>query len=57
MLNAGVLNDIVLQDLENNYAMIDKLNKNNADKIKRGELNKLINNPNDYTYTHQEIRP
>lgn len=47
-LNAGISKDVVIQDLENNYKMIDKLNGNNADKIASGELEILI-------YSRKEI--
>ena len=41
-MNAGISKDVVMQDLENNYKMIDKLNENNADKIRNGELDELV---------------
>ena len=36
-----------MQDLENNYKMIDKLNENNADKIRNGELDELVYSKDD----------
>lgn len=47
-IKAGVSRDVVIQDLENNYKMIDKLNRNNADKIASGNLESL-------TYSRKEI--
>ena len=46
-LNAGISKDVVMQDLENNYKMIDKLNENNADKIRNGELDELVYSKDD----------
>ena len=47
-LNAGISKDVVMQDLANNYKMIDKLNGNNVDKIASGELEIL-------SYSREEI--
>lgn len=46
-MNAGISKDVVMQDLENNYKMIDKLNENNADKIRNGELDELVYSKDD----------
>ncbi len=46
-LNADISKDVVMQDLENNYKMIDKLNENNADKIRNGELDELVYSKDD----------
>lgn len=40
-LNAGISKEVVMQDLENNYKMIDKLNQISADKIEAGDLPEL----------------
>ena len=47
-LNAGVSKDVVMQDLENNYKMVDKLNQKSAVKIEKGDLEKL-------TYSREDI--
>lgn len=46
-MNAGISKDVVMQDLENNYKMTDKLNENNADKIRNGELDELVYSKDD----------
>ena len=48
-LNAGISKDVVMQDLENNYKMIDRLNKDNIAKIESGELDELV-------YSREEIK-
>lgn len=40
-MNAGLSKDVVMKDLENNYRMIDKLKKENIDKVGSAELQEL----------------
>lgn len=40
-MNAGLSKDVVMKDLENNYRMIDKLKKENIDKVSGAELQEL----------------